>query len=531
MTKRIKPSDFAKAVITLRGQPLSFENYLPFVDVYDQYPDTLVIRAGRQVGKSVSLSASLISMSILTEYINSLYIAPLSQQASRFGTSYLDPMLSTNLIRKHFRDNSHKKNVLLKQFNTGSNIYLGYAETESDSNRVRGINGDILTIDEAQDISIDALPVLFEILSASPYNYKRITGTSKNVNGTLETYWKKTNQCYWCWKCIHCGKHIVPFDFETCLKILKGKEGPACPHCGKDSPNVQEGKWYAFNPSVKDKIGFHMPQLIMGARTTHNKWEEMKAKVDIYTPTKLANEVLGLPSGIGGRILSYNECLACCNPEKHYFDERRPMPENDRRGIGTIILGVDWSVTNAQKSFTVVSVLGYDFSGKCYLLYAEKMSGTDILVQVDRVRQLYTQFDAQAIGSDRGCGVLQINLLQRDFGPERVFAINYVSAKTHLRWDSQGQYFAADRTQAMDTMIMKIKYGRDKFESPAWKVMAPFYEDALNVFEEESKTGKRLYRHEEDSPDDWIHSVTFGNIAHMILAGDYYYIDSPEDNQ
>lgn len=522
MAKLIKPADFATAILQLRGKPLSFDGYEPFIDIYNLYPQALILKAGRQLGKSVSLAGSLITNSILISNFNSLLITPLAAQTSRFSTSYLDPYMNSPLIRKHFVDRSSRKNVLLKQFNNQSDIFLGYAADEASADRIRGVNADQILCDEVQDISNDALPILFETLAASEYDYRRLTGTAKTENNTLEWWWNKSNKLEWGWKCLHCNKYIVPYDLDTCLKILQGKDGPMCPHCHKESHNVTEGKWISFNPRITNVYGFHLPQIIFGARL--KKWADIRNKVDNYTLTKLSNEVLGLASGLGGRIVTMRECIACCNPNKTAFDEIWPV---DDRAISMIVIGVDWSVTGSQKSFTVITVMGYDHLGKCYVLHSEKLSGVDILEQVDRVKYLFRKFDAQAIGSDRGVGVLQGQLLQREFGPERVFLINYVSAKRPLRWDGQGQFFAADRTQCIDTVVMKIKIGRTKIEAPAWSLMAPFFEDVLVVFEEESLAGKRLYRHDEDKPDDFLHSLVFGNIAQMVLAGEYVYVDDP----
>lgn len=525
MDIKITTSQLAKAILQLRGKPLSLELYTPFNLVYDTDPLMLVICAGRQVGKSVSLAGSIISKSIIRPHFRSLYIAPLSIQTSRFSTAYLDPFMHSPLVRKYYLDSESKRNVFMKSFNNGSVVYLSYAETEADADRVRGASADSLLIDEVQDVSSDALPVLYETLSASDFSYKRLTGTAKNENGTLAMNWKRSNMLEWVVKCPACSKYAVPHDFETCLKIVTmNPAGPACPYCGY-LIDMQDGEWVAMRPDIKDKIGCHIPQFIIPARARPDKWLELYNKVAAYPQPKLANEVFGIAAGTGGKILGMQECMACCNPEWKEFDKRWP---GDMRGIGTVVLGVDWSVTGSLKSFTVVSVLGCTGEGKLYLLHTEKLQGIDILAQVKRVADLYIQFSAQLIASDRGVGVLQCQLLQKEFGEEKVAPINYVNAKTHLRWDAMGQYFAADRTMCMDTIVMKMKIGITKFESPWWTLTAPFWEDCLAIFEEETLAGKRVYRHEEDEPDDSFHSVVFANIGMMILRGEFTYVDKPD---
>lgn len=521
----VRPSQFASAVLSLKGKPLKFDGYKPFETIYDVMPSLLVLKAGRQVGKSVSLAGAMTTESVLRKYFNTLYIAPISTQASRFSSLYLDPYLSGNLIKKHFVDATSKKNVFEKSFSNGSHIFLSYADTEQAADRIRGVNADMNLIDEAQDVAYEALPIIFETMSSSPFAFKRITGTAKNLNNTLQLYFDKTNGLEWCTKCPHCGKWTVPNDFDVCMKIIDNPEGPACPHCGKvvDMPNL--GSWVATRPCDTDALGFHLPQFIFGSRTAPKKWAEIRDKAfssTAYSPDKLANEVFGLASGVGGRILSFKEAFACCDSTRKAFDKAWTP---DSRGINQCVLGVDWSVTGGSKSYTVITVLGSDYQGNLYLMHSERLNGIDILEQVKRVGQVFTQFNCQLIASDRGVGVLQVQLLQDMFGKERVFPVNYVASTVPLRWDSKGQFFAADRTMALDAMMLKMKIGKSRFNTPSWEVTASYWEDALSMYEEESQSGRKLYRKDDDKPDDWMHSVTFASLGLMILRGEYRTVD------
>ena len=129
------------------------------------------------------------------------------------------------------------------------------------------------------------------------------------------------------------------------------------------------------------------------------------------------------------------------------------------------------------------------------------------------------------IGSDRGVGVVQGQMLQQSIGAERVAMINYVAAKLPLRYDKQGGFLAADRTNNMDSTFLKMKIGPTKFATPRWELMAQYWQDAFNVFEEESSSGRKLYRKDEGTCDDWFHSVVFANIAYMCASGQFAYID------
>ncbi len=523
---KARTSQFASALLQLKGSPLSFEDYKPFELVYDMDPDTMVLKAGRQIGKSVSLGGRIATKSVARAYFNSLYIAPLQIQSKRFSKAYLDAFIDSPLISKHFKDNMTTKNVYEKSFTNGSTVYLSYVENENDADRVRGIMADQVTVDEAQDVSYNALPPVFEILSASEYRYKVLAGTAKSTANTLEYLWLQSNQLEWCIKCTHCGHWVIPNDYETCVKICSHPEGPACDKCGKRI-DVGTGQWVATAPSQKRRIGFHLPQMIMGANTTPKRWADLWDKVQgadgggLYSPVKVSNEIFGLATDLAGKSISMREAQECCNPEQKAWYTTWVRD----KGIISCVMGIDWAVTGAEKSFSVAVVLGYDALGKCYLMYAEKFQGIHPLKQVDRIIEIFKQYRCQFIGSDRGVGVLQGQLLQKELGPTKLMMINYVSSKARLRYDVKHQFLAADRTQAIDNVVMKIRYGRERFETPCWELSEGSWKDALNVYEEETLSGNRVYRHHPDEPDDWLHAVVFGNIAYQYLNRDFSFTE------
>ncbi len=519
-------SQLAEALLRLKGKPLSLKEYLPFKLVYDTEPPIMTGCCGRQIGKSNFLGAVFV-MKAIRPYFNSLYISPLANQASRFSTMYLDPYLNSPLIRKYYRNGESKKNVFEKSLNTGSLMFLGYGDTETELDRMRGVAADQLCVDEVQDIEYAALPPVYETLSASQWGFKRHFGTAKNENNTLTQLMKESNQLEWATKCEGCGKWSIPWTEEACLKMCQNPDGPGCVHCGK-LLDITKGKWIAGRPDVKNHYGFHIPQFSIGARTSPKKWGEILDKVQNYPRDKFLNEVCGLPVGMGGRILSEAEAMACCNRDKTEFDT---CFAQDQRGIVTTVLGVDWSVTAGVASYTVITVYGFDFTGKSYNLFSKRLNGVDILEQVRFVANTFHKYSCSAIGSDRGVGVLQGQLLQRELGEDRVFLINYVAGKSVLRYDRQGMFYAADRTQAIDSFMFRAKMGINRLETPCWNAMATYWQDALNVYEEESLSGRRLYRKEKINTDDWLHSSVFAHLAYSILTGDVVLDENSEQRQ
>ena len=480
---------------------------------------------GRQIGKSVSLASAIVTTSILRPHFSTLFCSPLAQQTSRFSSQYLEPFINSRIVKNHFIDSSSKKNVFLRTFNNGAAVTLAYAETEQDADRVRGVSADQMYFDEVQDASKEAIPIIEETLSASDYAFRRYTGTAKGESNTLTLLYKESNMLEWVVKCTHCGKYAIPNEFETCLKIVNcNPNGPGCPYCG-GLLDMKTGQWFAARPSIKDFVGVHIPQFCIPARTTPKKWKELVDKAKRYDKIKLSNEVFGLPVGAGGRPLSMRQVMGVSNPARTNFDTGFP-DSTDSRGIVVTVLGVDWSVTGSEKSYTVLTVLGYDYAGKAYVLYTQRLEGIDILEQTTRVIEVYRQFKCAHLASDRGVGVVQGQLMKSALGDDRVSMVNYVaSTKTNLRFDRQGNFFAADRTVAMDTMMIKIKLGPSKIESPSWDIMDRFWQDALHIYEEESISGRRLFRKDEDGTDDFFHSLVFANLAYMILRNEYTYQD------
>lgn len=532
MTKLVKSartSQFAAALLELKGRPLSFTQYKPFEAIYDLDPDTAVLKAGRQIGKSVSLAGRIITKSIARRYFNSLYIAPFQIQAKRFSNAYLDAFVESPIIRKHFKTKQDVNNVYEKSFSTGSRVYLSYAENEADADRIRGIMADQLVADEVQDISMDAFVPIVEILSASDHRFKVFAGTSKSTANTLERLWLSTNQMEWAMKCPHCSKWAIPNNYARCLHICSNPLGPTCYHCNKVL-DVNRGQWVAAKPDNKMKIGFHLPQFIMASNTSPKKWGGIVDKVmqaqngGMYSPATLSNEVFGLATDLSGKSLSAKEAQNCCNESRREWIKTREQASKEL-GVYKIAVGVDWSVTGSSKSYTVISVLGITPDKRLYLLYSEIIQGTHILSQVDRVEKIFKQYEADVYSGDRGVGVLQGQLLQRSLGYKNAIMVNYVAAKRRLRWDLAGGYMAADRTLSMDIIMQRMRRGALKFETPCWDLTHHMWEHALSIFEEEMQTGRRVYRHEEDEPDDWFHSICFGYVGLEYLTNNYSMVE------
>src|SRR5580658_5440284 len=173
--------DFTRAFVNLRGRPISFDArpYLRPID--ESEASRLVIRASRQVEKSTLLVNSITYLAVRYPEIHIICVFPREEQARVFSHSRLlttiegSPVIRRNLLGSKGR----KPQVMNLHFANGSKVYLRAAYHSADS--VRGLDGDVLFVDEFQDIAAGALPILQEALSHSQHRKLILTGTPKST--------------------------------------------------------------------------------------------------------------------------------------------------------------------------------------------------------------------------------------------------------------------------------------------------------------------------------------------------------------
>ena len=543
MSRKVKASgsQLAEALLSFKGNKVVFgKMYEPQRLLYDLYPQSLTIKAARQVGKSLGLAGRIVTGSVAQKYFTSLFIAPSQIQTKRWSSGYLDTFRESPYISKHFIKQSDPSNVFEKTFTNKSKVYLSYGQTSQDMDRVRGLTADLMCLDEVQDIALESIPVAKEILNTSDFGYTMYTGTSKSTAGTLETLWQDSNQMEFCQKCEHCGKWVIPDDGTLMREMMTNPEHLVCPYCKKRF-SFYGGQWVAKRNELSSgpgaKFGLHMPQMCFGANNKTRQWADMYEKVqssltgNLYTPALIDNEVFGLATDLGATSLSMAEAKRCCLPDYHEWAkaDMSNVPASILpliNGIHTTVLGVDWSVSGSIGSHTVITVLGVDHSGRMILLYAKKLIASSILDQVEEVLACAREYSCKMIASDRGVGVLQGQLMAQKYGAQRVVMCNYVSSSARLRWDSAGGFLACDRTRAMDSMMHKMRLGPDRFVTPKWSFTEGYWGDVISIFEEETTVGKRVYRKQPSIPDDTFHSLTFANLGYQYLTGEHRHLDN-----
>lgn len=494
-------SEYTERLIQLKGKPFSFDQY-PFLrDPYDITCREVLLKAGRQVAKSTTLCNVLLTEMLSIPFFQSFYVSPTNLQTRRFSNQRLLPSIKYSpIINKYFTNSSTIQNVFEKTLTNGACMNLSNAFQDADA--IRGISADRLCIDECQDILWDTVPVIKETMAASKYKWVLYAGTPKTLDNTIEKLWENSNQCVWCTTCTGCNHENVPgMDNigETCY---------VCSKCKKPI-DLHTGTWRALNPGAT-RVALHIPQIIR----PDLDWEDLQEKLKEYPEGKIRNEILGEPFDSGQKPITAAELMACCGD---YLPTPKKIAEH---GISHMYGGLDWAITAGYSLFVAG---GMDTDNKFRVIFAKKYSQTDPRIVIDDVVKLCGDFNIEYLGADRGAGHTNNLLLMERLTWTKVVEFSYQARlKEGMKWHQGNRSFLLDRTIALDSTFYKLRTQKILF--PTYESFGRhFFPDILCIFTEFNDYLKKIeYKHSPDSPDDFMHSLTYMLHAFQIaqkLAG------------
>lgn len=466
----------------------------------------VVHNCGRQVEKSSSLAARLISKACLINNWKSLYISSSDKQTKVFSHVRLDRVLASPYVRAKFFDPAQcVDDVYEKQMLNGSSIFLSYASTEAD--RVRGISADVLLADEIQDMATDVFPVAEETLSHAPHPLKIYAGTPKTLNNSMETHWKNSTQCEWLIWC-PCGKWV--FQDE---KIVK-PAGPTCPYCNKIL-DPQFGRWEPYGKMDSEFMGFRIPQTMVPWMLLPNKWKELVRKLEKFSQQNFYNEVLGMAHEKGANPLSESDIKKCCDLQRTNVEVRNPGKYFD-----ALYAGVDWGA--GIRSYTVLTIGGWH-GGKCHAEYIRRFDSEkdEPGLQVEEIAKACMRFNVGLVGCDWGGGFAQNKALSMAL-TGRADVIQFVESgnkKRDISYQPTSRLYTFNRSMGISMVIQAIK-AQDYF-FPRWEDMKNFAEDFTCIFEDYNRALRQIvYDHPDDMPDDSLHSLMFMTLTMKIGRGE-----------
>lgn len=522
-------SNIAQGLFYVEGQPFSLRDYPMYLAIYDGQYQKLLLKTGRQVAKSTTIAAFMIAECVGAQHFKTFYISPSAEQTRKFSHTRISKILAYSPdLRKYFVGPESIDNVYLRMLRNGSEMAFTYADDDPD--RARGYSADRCAFDEIQDILFEpVVPVIEECMAASSFAYSIYCGTPKTMENTIEFLWSLSTQTEWCMKCDGCGKST----FIDSVKAL-GKLGPECLNCHK-ALNPRNGRWIDMKSGGKVK-GFHISQPMMsynvpaawpmGSPAYHKalaKWENMLFKLENYGEVKFLNECLGVSTSTGARLLTLEVLQSLCN-EDHEMT-RLPM-NNSMDGILRTVAGVDWSGGGAEvkgmegllKSRTVLHIWGETADGRLKTMFYKIFPNGHPVGWIDEIVELCNAWGVQMIVGDAGEGALANSLLRDKLGAHRVTQVRYMQLSKPMQWNPDALVYHADRTTLIDNFALFLKHGKAIYAK--LHQMQPAIADILNVFEETTKAGRKIWNHAPTQPDDCLHAQLFGWIAHRLLLGD-----------
>ena len=522
--QHVDRADLLPVFFRFHGEPYSMENHLPMREMFsNEYSRRTIFMAGRQIGKTLSLSRSETLDMITVPNLQVLYVAPLQDQSKRYSTLYLNEAIQSCAWAKKLQDRklegvlSDSKimtSVFHKSFANGSGVQCMYAKTSAD--RARGIMADRIDFDEIQDQSIDVIPVIEQSLKASKYGLQRFTGTAKTVDNTIERLWQQSSQAEWVMRCPHCNRWNVP-NRDNIVKMPQ----PDGMHCVYEDCrgllNVRNGMWVHFNEEQKGSFnGFHVPQVVIPLMTENPvSWQLIWHDIQNLPPAIVMQEIFGISESAGARIISERDIK-----RQSTLPSMNVLRGNLDRYVMRIC-GVDWGGAE-QLSFTVCTVIGVRADGRIDVLFAQRFVGIDPDVMYLQIAKAYNAYDCAVMACDYGLG-FQNNLIMMNRYDAHVVQMQFVRSNQTISFKTTGRgdaRWSVDKLSALRTVFMAIKYGRIYF--PPYDEFEVYSKDLLSPYEhvaDSSGLSTVVYMRDPARPDDFAMALTFACMAAIKING------------
>lgn len=516
MSINISRLKLVEKLIHIDGKPISFDDYPMHKAVYQGGYSDILLKCGRQVGKSTTAGNFILAESIGKWHFSTIYLNPYKDQTSRFSNTRIKKIISFSPKLIPFFDHSMKKSVFHKEFLNGSELYMSYAQMDAD--RIRGIPADRAVFDEVQDMDFQAvMPVVLECLSNSDYGYKMYLGTPKTTENTIEYLWGQSTKTEWCVKCERCNTWSF---FETIESI--GPRGPLCRNkrC-QETVNPRYGKWINMQPGATIQ-GFHIPQVILPRNYDKPErwWKNVYSKLSnpAYGDVTILNECLGISASRGAKMISLNELIDMTkNGPKITIQPVRDNPNILRR-----IAGVDWSgggITGISR--TALYIWGLQKDGKLVTEWFKIYPNMNPIDTIQDIGKYINYMRVAMTVGDAGEGHTANNLLRQYIGAEKLIPVQWGSQALPMKWNGVDRYIC-DKTTVFDNFIIFMKYGGVIL--PQLPEAQIIIDDILNEYEDISMTGKKLWKCTGGKSDDLLHAQIFGWLAHKITSGDINFI-------
>ncbi len=522
-TAGIIPSVFAESMYLIDGKPFRLKGRKYLRAIYDTDIEEGLIKSGRQVEKSTTLSVKIGNSVILQPHTPVLYVAPRTEQVKMFSKTRLSKLFRYSQGNFIFRNLMHPdlaNQVYMKEFTNGSEVYMRHCFDEGDN--IRGLTIKELNLDEIQDIHVDAIPVIKETQSHFTEEGNRAitwyTGTPKTFSNTIEQLWQESTKNEWVIKCSHCGyRQILGIPNIEPTRMV-------CRKCKREllKDDIADGDWVEMQSGKLIK-GFRISQLMVPWIKIDGNggiWD----KYNKYSPAKFHNEVLGLSYEVADKPF-YDKLLNDITDWDMDFVYRA----EGKFALADIFMGVDWG--SGERSYTVVTVgtMTDEKPARFRLLYTKKYTTSqeiDVEYQVRDIAKMMSDFRVKLCCVDWGFGFAQIQQLKKTFG-NRVVPIYYSHSQKDLyKWDNQSERYVVKRTNVLHDYVTLVHNHGVVWPGRPIAEMRFLWDHHLAVQAEYragqlGRSEEMIYTHPIAHPDDGFHSCSYAYLAHRLSKGQH----------
>ena len=139
-------------LFSLRGKPMTLKQHYQFAPMYNVVmPREQLWMTGRQMGKSFGIVSSSVIKCSVVPFFHTMIVQPRADQIQRLNNTVMRPLLEGSPVRKELITSTELNKMALKQFKTGSLMYMDFCFQSPD--RLRGASGLAnIILDEIQDI-------------------------------------------------------------------------------------------------------------------------------------------------------------------------------------------------------------------------------------------------------------------------------------------------------------------------------------------------------------------------------------------
>lgn len=467
---------WTKQTRTIKKKPFSFQNRDYLLPIYRDNSQVIHIVKARQMEITEFVLNWLLFHLTKNPNTTGLYVSDRKSHITAFYKSRLRKAITSSKILGQLIEEQSGFRV---SFNNGSELYLCSAWGGFDA--ARSISADFAVVDEIQSIDAEAIPVLQETLSKSPFGRLICVGTGSEQGDHWYKVWHSGDQKEW--------------DFQSKSWIAKKPQN--------------------FGIASTYRITQYMASWL-DQNKIHKKEQE-------YTPRRFANEVLGDWYGSASRPLIERDI-------HNLFDVSTDLKSPDQvdYSLGPLYMGVDWGT--GSHSFTVPWIWQCvdDKTPRFNLIYTRLITEPSTEKQADMIANLIEDYDIKQVVVDEAGGTRQVQKLSELYR-DKIFTCHYMTRpqKTLELSFSQSRVIV-DRTWVIEMIIDLIKrpYTISNHTIPRITIphKAPKQTDWLvdhfTCIEAESVTSSAnqyvRYTHPQESNDDALHACVYAYLASKV---------------